>query len=146
MSAASRWSVCRRRDDAGASAVEFGLITIPLFTLLIGIIQFSIWFWAWQAGAHGVREGARQYAVDPCGDHDELIVDRIGAAAAGVPSISAPAVVNGSGNTSTDVEVGDELSIEVSFQAFEIGFFPFDFDVTQSATTRIEYVPTGSCS
>jgi Flp pilus assembly protein TadG len=28
----------RRRDDAGASAVEFGLVVIPLFTLLIGII------------------------------------------------------------------------------------------------------------
>ena len=42
----------RRRGEQGAAAVEFALIAMILFTLLFGIIQFSLWFWAWQAGGH----------------------------------------------------------------------------------------------
>ncbi len=42
-------------------------------TLLLGIIQFSLWFWGFQVGAHAAQEGARQYAVDPCGEILQII-------------------------------------------------------------------------
>ena len=56
----------RRGDERGAAAVEFALVGVLLFTLLFGILQFGMWFWAWQAGGHAAREAARVAAVNPC--------------------------------------------------------------------------------
>ena len=33
-----------RRDDAGASAVEFALVAPVLFLILFGIVDYGIWF------------------------------------------------------------------------------------------------------
>ena len=46
-----------QRDERGAAAVEFGLVALVFFTLLFGIIQFGLWFWAWEATAHAAARG-----------------------------------------------------------------------------------------
>lgn len=50
----------RRRDGArGQSLVEFALVLIPLFILLLGIIQFGFIFNTYVTMTNAAREGAR---------------------------------------------------------------------------------------
>jgi hypothetical protein len=133
----------RRRDDAGASAVEFALVVLPLFTLLIGIIQFSIYFWAWQAGAGAAREGARALAVDPncSGLQGYLELHFIPGGVTDVSVYKTPADASG-------MQVGDVIEVDVEFTAFNVGFFPFfDGAVHERAESRVEHIPStsGAC-
>lgn len=134
----------RARDDQGAAAVEFGLVAILLLTLMIGIIQFAIWFWAYQVGAHAAREGARQYAVHPCDTaaNEALVQSRVGSAADGAVAV----VGTVSGQTAGVVEVGDEATVKVTFTTHTIGGLLSALpSIDKSATTRVEYVPAGGC-
>lgn len=51
-------------DDAGASAVEFALVSVALVTLLVGVIQFGYLFYQWVEVTHAAREGARWAALE----------------------------------------------------------------------------------
>jgi hypothetical protein len=48
------------RDDRGAAAVEFALVSVLLFTLLFGIIQYGYLFFQYQAAAATVHDAARR--------------------------------------------------------------------------------------
>ena len=52
----------RRRDERGSQLIEFGLVSILLFTLLFGIMEFGRAIWIYSTVAHLAREGAR-YAI-----------------------------------------------------------------------------------
>lgn len=132
--------LARERGQRGAVAVEFGILALLLFTLLFGIIQFGLWFWSWQTGAHAAREAARVAAVQPCDDADitSAATDAmVGAPATGTSiSVTRPAAVR----------VGDEITIHLTFTTADLGFFPgFDGLVEKSATSRVENVPAGGC-
>jgi hypothetical protein len=131
----------RRADERGAVAVEFALIAMILFTLLFGILQFGLWFWSWQTGAHAAREAARFAAVQPCDDAG--IAGKASAALEGAPITGTPTI---DVDTPADVRVGDEITVHVHFTTADIGFFPgFDGIVDKSATSRVENVPAGGC-
>ncbi len=49
--------------DRGAAAVEFALIMPILFTLVIGIVQYGLYFYDAHGTRAGVREAARQAVV-----------------------------------------------------------------------------------
>ncbi len=51
------------REERGASAVEFALLVPVVFTLIFGMVEFGLAFFATQSLRAGVREGARQAAV-----------------------------------------------------------------------------------
>jgi Flp pilus assembly protein TadG len=51
------------RDQRGAQAVEFALITVILFPLLFGIIQYGIYFNDYLQARQAVRQGARTASV-----------------------------------------------------------------------------------
>lgn len=53
----------RRRDDRGASAVEFALLVLPLTLLVFGIIAFGIMLSFRQTLSQAATEGARAAAV-----------------------------------------------------------------------------------
>lgn len=136
-------STLRERDQRGAAAVEFGLVAILLFTLLFGIVQFSIWFWAWQTGAHAAREAARHAAVHPC---DDAAIQEQGSDALA----NAPAVEGESWSvtrSAAPLMVGDEVTVSVTFSTLDLQFFPFfDGEIVKSATSRVENVPAGGCA
>ncbi len=48
-----------RHDERGAAAVEFALLCIPLFLILLGTIEFGFALYAKQAVVSAAREGAR---------------------------------------------------------------------------------------
>lgn len=52
-----------RRDDTGASAVEFALVAPILLVLVFGIIEYGFWFSDSLSLRQGVREAARQGVV-----------------------------------------------------------------------------------
>jgi Flp pilus assembly protein TadG len=56
-----------QRPDAGASAVEFALLALPLFAILFGIIDYGIWFSDSISLRQAVRDAARQGAVENFG-------------------------------------------------------------------------------
>jgi Flp pilus assembly protein TadG len=132
----------RRTDENGAAAVEFALLAMLLFTLLFGILQFGLWFWCWQTGAHAAREAARFAAVEPCDESG--IAGKASAALNGAPVTGAAPTI--SVDTPADVRVGDEITVHVHFTTVDLGFFPgFDGIVDKSATSRVENVPAGGC-
>ena len=51
------------RDERGAAAVEFALVSMLLITLLLGIIEFAYAFFVQGTIAGSAREGARVYAI-----------------------------------------------------------------------------------
>lgn len=58
-----RWSWRRRRSERGAALVEFALVSIPLFTILFGTIEFGWAFFQLNDIRHGAREGIRLVVV-----------------------------------------------------------------------------------
>ena len=60
----------RRRPERGASLVEFGIVSLLLFTLLFGIAEFGISYDRYLGVRSGSREGARQGAVGTVGTND----------------------------------------------------------------------------
>ncbi|MFC4785175.1 TadE/TadG family type IV pilus assembly protein [Nocardioides sp. MAHUQ-72] len=130
-----------QRGERGAAAVEFGLIAIILFTLLFGIIQFGLWFWAWQAGGHAAREAARVAAVTPC---DGAKIQTAGKQPLdGAPVTNTPTVTV---TKTSPVKVGDGITVRVQFTTLDLGFFPgFTGSIDKSATSRVENVPAGGC-
>lgn len=55
-----------RSRQNGAAGVEFALISILFFTLLIGIVEFGRVFFTWNSAAEATRRGARLAVVtDP---------------------------------------------------------------------------------
>jgi Flp pilus assembly protein TadG len=51
------------RGQTGAAAVEFALVSMILFPILFGIVDYGLWFNDSLNTRHGVREGARMGAV-----------------------------------------------------------------------------------
>lgn len=49
----------RRRDARGAAAIEFALVSLPLLTLLLGMLQYGLYFNDSLNTRQGVREAAR---------------------------------------------------------------------------------------
>lgn len=48
-----------RRDEGGANAVEFGLVALPFFALVMAIIEAAMAFFASQVMETGLRDAAR---------------------------------------------------------------------------------------
>ncbi len=74
----SRRSLTRRRQR-GVAAVEFGLVAMLFFTIVLSIVDWSYLFFANLSMQHAVREGAR-YAVTGRSDLSTTPGDRCGAA------------------------------------------------------------------
>ncbi len=53
----------RRRSERGQSLVEFALVLMPLFVILLAIIQFGLIFNAYVTITNASREGARNGSV-----------------------------------------------------------------------------------
>lgn len=79
-----RMRVRRRRDERGASAVEFALLVLPLSLLVFGIIAFGIMLSFRQTLSQAATEGARAAAVQidetkRQGDAEAAVAEAMGA-------------------------------------------------------------------
>lgn len=129
----------RRGDERGAAAVEFALVAVfVLIPLLLGIMQFSMWFWAWQQSGHAAREAARYAAVHPtC---TAQIRDRGLVALDGAP-VTGPNVAVGA----VPATVGEPITVTVTATPRDLGFFSFFSPaINKQATSRLENLPAGT--
>lgn len=56
-----RWRpVLLRRDESGATAIEFGLVAMPFFMLLFAILELALVFWTTQVLETAVADASRQ--------------------------------------------------------------------------------------
>ncbi|MBX9930826.1 MAG: pilus assembly protein [Methylobacterium sp.] len=51
-------------DDNGASAVEFGLVALPLFALILVVFEIALMFWMGQVLDNAVEIGARRISTN----------------------------------------------------------------------------------
>jgi Flp pilus assembly protein TadG len=136
----------RKNHERGAAAVEFALVSLVLITLVGVVFQFAIYLWAFQAAANGAREGARAWAVNPCGTTNTAKVITAVTPAARPSSVTAtPAFTKGAGNTATGREPGDSVTVTVKMKAKALGFnlvpgWDYNRDITKTATARVEDV------
>jgi Flp pilus assembly protein TadG len=64
-----------RKRQLGAAAVEFALVAIVFFMLLIGIVEMGRVLFTWNAAVEATRYGARVAVV--CGLNDAAILSRM---------------------------------------------------------------------
>lgn len=61
--------------QTGATAVEFAIVSMVFFTLLIGIMEMGRLLWTWNAAVEATRLGARLAVV--CSMNDGAIASRM---------------------------------------------------------------------
>ena len=135
----------RRNDERGAAAVEFALVSLVLLTIIGVTFQFAIYLWAFQAASNGAREGAREWAVNPCGTGQTTAVTNAIEPAAKPGTINASAAfAKGAGNTGAGTEPGDTVTVTVTMQPRAVGFSlvpGWDYNnavILKKATARVE--------
>ena len=143
-----------RPCDEGAAAVEFALISLLLFLLLFGLIEFGIGFFTQQGAAAAAREAARRAAVG------KVLTCNAGSGATDLKGIVKDAAGGSFGYfdtppatmTKTDTngdnvvgDAGDTVVVTIKYHvdlpfvsAFVPGISPTLANLTQTGTARIE--------
>lgn len=139
------------RSGEGAAAVEFALVASILFTLIFGTIQYGLYFWSLQSGAHAAREAARQAAVGAltCPEFEAAVLTNSRGEKAGTVDATRTfhpdLTLTG---TSAAVEIGHVVKVIVSFDSIDLGlpFVPFidGGKVSEQAVARVENVTDDS--
>jgi Flp pilus assembly protein TadG len=102
-----------KKNESGAAAVEFALISVILFTIVFGIIEFGQFYSQYQVFQSAAREGARVAAVRTAGGTPATVTEvrsaitaaanpyssQIPGAGGSLPTIATacPAVFSGTG-------------------------------------------------
>jgi Flp pilus assembly protein TadG len=150
----------RRRDERGASAVEFALILIPLLYLVFGLVQYGWYFYAMQSGSSAVGDAARRIAVGNCQTTSQVqtvIHDHLGAAttassASGITTTITYAKADGSGSMAAPGEIGGAVTLTATFPTLNMHFplipVPNSGNVTRTNVARVEDLSStqGTCS
>ena len=137
-----------RRNERGASAVEFALVMPILLVLVFGLIQYGLYFWALQGGADAARTGARLSAVgkpSTCTAFRTEVGNQVSNFSQGTPTITR-SYSNAEGNTAAAVEIGDRVQVTVTFNSIDLNlpFVPFinDGRVSETVEARVDYTPS----
>lgn len=132
-----------RRDERGATAVEFALILVPMLVVIFGLIQYGLYFYSAQTGSNTVNAAVRQLAVGNCQTPSTALQDyvtkELGPASTGSLNVT-PVWTNpdGSSATATTVQVGGTVSLTISFKSYNMHFpfVPFLSDETIKRTVQ----------
>ena len=138
--------------DRGAAAVEFAFVSLLLFALLFGIIQYAYFFFQSQGASATTREAARLAAVGvtDCATFRDAVVSR---ATANGTTIATPStdikltISKGEENdpANANAQPGDRAVVVVTWVVQKFGFplVPFlSGDQDAAAETRVENAGT----
>ena len=109
-----------RQPEGGAAAVEFALVSLLLFTVLFGILQYGIGFFEQQAASSTVREAARLAAVgiDDC---PTFVAGVKTAAQANGLSMNSNTTVHATFNPSGSLQPGGTVTVTMTFTPTRVG-------------------------
>ena len=141
-------AVFRRRDEGGATAVEFALVMLPLLYLVFGIIQYGLYFYAAQSGTHAAGDAVRRIVVGDCkNESTELkpfLHTRLGSASTtSAANIDVTQVFKDASNASVVTPVvGGSVTLTITFDAINMHFpfipLPNSGEVERTVHGRIE--------
>jgi len=139
-----------RQDDQGAAAVEFALVSVLLFTLLFGILQYGYGFFQMQATAATAGDAARMAVaglyssgpLDGCTAFGNAVAD------AGEKDGLPPGAVQQVKVTWADLsggataQIGGTATVSVTVNPTDLNypFVPFPNTITRSLTAMVENV------
>lgn len=120
---------------------------LPILLLLVlGIIQYGLYFWAMQGGADVARDAVRRAAVGElgtCTTFRNALGSQLGSFSTGTPTISRS--FDGSDAT-PGVQVGERVTVNLRFSSLDLNLpflpLPHDGDVVTAAEARVEHVTT----
>lgn len=134
--------------DEGAAAVEFALVSVLLFTILFGILQYGMLFFQLQGASSTARQAARlaSVGVNNCGTFKssvQAVADSNEVPVAGL--VTTATFVVGGGTAARPEWV--DVSVRFSPTDFGVPFVPFPGDLTRTARARVESLGsvTGAC-
>jgi Flp pilus assembly protein TadG len=128
-------------DTAGSTALEFGLATIPLFLLILGIVESGLLFWNWQALQSAAIDAGRCAALNApsCGNP---VTSTAGTQAYAVQAAAARGITIKTSNvtvlTGTSAQAGcgnttaTVLTISINYKFAMIGFVPLPSNLSAS--------------
>ena len=135
-----------RRVESGAVAVEMALLLPILLLLVLGIIQYGMYFFARQGGSDAVRDAARRAAVsDPatCAAFRSQVISDLGSVSDD-PTHATITRTYDQANPAL-VQVGDTVTVRVAFSSFDmhVPIIPMVKDgwVDMTVKARVEFVP-----
>lgn len=139
----------RRRDQRGASALEFGLVAPVILMMIFGVIQYGYLFWSLQTAKATAREAARQLIVGTdwtCTQQEALGKVALPAVGAAPPAAQASYFAS-DGLTAVPAPgvPGGFVTVAMSLQTLDMGIpflpVPNHAHITQEMTARIENIP-----
>ena len=135
----------RRRTEKGAAALEFALVMPVLLVLIFGLIQYGLYFWAYQAGADAARQAARSAAVGDYPQSCDQFKGEINTALQKFKTDTATITREYKKVDSTKgVQPGDTVVVTVKYKTTNLNFpfLPFVKDgiVDQTAEARVDNV------
>jgi Flp pilus assembly protein TadG len=135
-----------RRDEDGAAALEFGLISGLLFIpLLVGLMQYGWYFYVSQTTGAAATHVARRMAVGDCWGSGEAEAK----AKAEVASNPSGTNVSHTPSSNSGAVIGStQVTVTVSANGEIIGLFPMPNGgtITRTASTMIEdTTSSGTC-
>jgi Flp pilus assembly protein TadG len=130
----------RRRDECGASAVEFALIMIPFFVLIMGLIEYGWYFYVAQNTSGAASTVARKMEVGDCwgsGQAQTFTHNQ---------SAQVTSVTNSLGATAPPTP-GTAFTVTVTADAKLMSFLPVPNDgtITRTVSAQVEDEAVSSC-
>ena len=146
-----------RSGERGAVVVEFALVMPILFLLLLGIIQYGVYFWSMNTGSNAVGDAVRRLSVGDCQSTTELkkvLSTRLSSATTTSES-SLGVTVSYQNSTGTTMaapgEVGGNVRLTLVYNAPDFNFplipVPDGAEVTRVFDARVEDISpiAGGC-
>jgi len=124
-----------RKNDQGATIVEFAIVSLLLFTLIFGIVEFGLVFFGWITLTGAVREGARRAIVGES-DIEQTVIEH-----ARVVNITSGPIISmaGAGQTKTvTVSATGEIQLVTGLFSFLSNTGSNTYQVSSEATMRYE--------
>lgn len=130
----------RRRDQGGAAAVEFALIMIPFFVLVLGLIEYGWYFYVAQNTSGAVSTVARKLEVGDCWTSGAALTY----AQAQSAQISG---LTKSPNQNTSPVPGTSFSVTVTANAKILSFIPVPNGgtITKTVSAQVEDDKVSTC-
>jgi len=130
-----------KRDDRGAAAVEFALISIPFILLVFGMIQYGWYFYVSQTTGGAASDVVRRLQVGDCWTGTEAL---------DLAQNQAPMVNNLTKSPNAiPADTGTEITVTLTADGRILGLIPMpnDGDVTKTVHARLEDTESsGSCN